>query len=65
MVSRHEDIRPEVCARCVFCCPWNGEGWGCAHDSVNGLLEGVVKCRGQYFLQFQPWTHPLGPARLQ
>ena len=53
------DERPDTCSRCVFCCPWNGQGWGCAHDSVFGLLHGVCQCKGKYFLQYQPFRWPM------
>ena len=34
-------VRPEPCVTCVWCCPWNGQGWGCAHKSVKKLLKGI------------------------
>lgn len=46
---------PDACQNCVFFCPWNGRGWGCSHPTVNGLLEGVCRCRGEHFKQIRPW----------
>lgn len=43
--------KPDVCARCVFLCPWNGEGYGCSHPEIRGLLEGIVRCQGRYFIE--------------
>lgn len=52
MVSRRERVTwqaPAMCRKCVWMCPWNGEGYGCAHPDVNGLLGGVVRCGGRLF----------------
>ena len=53
--SSFSDERPEVCKNCVFCCPWNGEGWGCGHATVNGLLDNICRCDGKHFVQFKPF----------
>ncbi len=49
---------PELCRKCVWFCPWNGQGYGCAHDTVNGLLGGVVRCEEKHFQQWEPWVMP-------
>ena len=48
MVSRRERVTWQAPAMCRKC-PWNGEGYGCAHPDVNGLLGGVVRCGGRWF----------------
>lgn len=52
MVSRRERLMwqaPAMCRKCVWLCPWNGEGYGCVHPDVNDLLGGVVRCGGRLF----------------
>jgi len=61
MVQRSKslnDIRPVPCDSCVFCCPWNGQGWGCAHKSVKGLLRGTVACGGQHYKKAGAFVWP-------
>lgn len=61
MVPRPESViwqAPEKCRTCVWFCPWNGQGYGCAHETVSGLLGGVVRCGGEHYKQWQPWVMP-------
>jgi hypothetical protein len=58
----HDDVleemawsEPDACQNCVFFCPWNGIGWGCSHQEVDGLLGGICRCGGKYFKQRRPW----------
>lgn len=49
---------PELCQSCIWFCPWNGQGYGCAHKEVHGLLGGVVRCGGTHYKQWQQWVMP-------
>jgi len=46
---------PDMCQNCIWFCPWNGQGWGCSHETVFDLLEGECKCEGRHFKQRRPW----------
>ena len=47
---------PDACQNCVWFCPWNGIGWGCSHETVNGLLGGVCRCGSKHFKQARPYN---------
>ncbi len=49
--SEDKWYKPNLCARCVYLCPWNGKGYGCSHPEIRRLLEGQVRCEGCYFIE--------------
>ena len=49
--SEDKWFKPSLCARCVYLCPWNGNGYGCSHPEIRKLLEGEVRCEGHHFIE--------------
>jgi hypothetical protein len=49
-------VENDICQNCVWFCPWNGRGWGCAHPEINMILRGDCRCDTAYFKQARPWA---------
>lgn len=46
------EVGTTLCQACRFQCSWNGQGPGCSHPTINGLLPvGLPPCRGKLFLR--------------